>query len=74
MNQNNQICVEYLFHSNGYIFNRDEKFTIIERIQKDLNIKSIDLEDYVVNWITVIRKSGVPLGVTYGNTRELFRP
>ena len=41
MDKNNQIVVEKHLPSNGYNFDRDAKFTIIERNEKDMNTKSI---------------------------------
>ena len=41
MDQNNQIFVEQNFCTNGHDFNKDAKFNIIERIEKDKNMKSI---------------------------------
>ena len=41
MDKNNLILVEQHFHSNSHDFNRDTKFTITERTEKDTNIKSM---------------------------------
>ena len=41
MDQNNLILVDRQFYLNGHDLNRDGKFTIIERIRKDVNIKLI---------------------------------
>ena len=37
MDQNNLILFEKKFRKNGYDFNRNIKFTIMERIENDLN-------------------------------------
>ena len=39
--QNNLIFIEQYSRTNGYDFNRNAKFTIIKKIEKDINIKSI---------------------------------
>ena len=41
MDQNTLILVELHFHTNSHNFNRDGKFTIIERIEIDTNMKLI---------------------------------
>ena len=41
MDQNNLIEVEQHFHTNFHDFNRDTKFSIIERSEKDINTESI---------------------------------
>ena len=42
MNHSNLIFVEQRFYSNGHVFSRGEKFSIIERIEKDTDIKLIN--------------------------------
>ena len=41
MDLSNLISAEQHFRSNGHDFNRDAKFTIIQIIEKDMNIKPI---------------------------------
>ena len=41
MNQLSLTLVEQHLRSNGYDLNKDSKFTIIERFQRDINIKLI---------------------------------
>ena len=60
MDLNNLILVEQHFCKKGHDLNKDEKFTIIERIEKDINMKSIikkkwrmdkKSENICINWI-----------------------
>ena len=46
INWNNFILVEQYFCTNGHGFKREAKFTIIEKIEKDLNMKSIILKKW----------------------------
>ena len=41
MNHENLIFVKEYFRTKGHDFNRDANFTIIERIEKVINIKSM---------------------------------
>ena len=61
MDHSKLIPVEQHFRSNDHDFNRDAKFTIIERIEKDINIKSV-IEKQENKWINKI-KSYNPFGL-----------
>ena len=41
MDENKLLLVEKRFYTNGHNFNRDATFTTIERIGKNINLKSI---------------------------------
>ena len=54
MDQNSLISVEQYFIISGHNFNRDVKLTTIDRIENDVNLKSITKKkkhDQVEEWI-----------------------
>ena len=60
IDQNNLILVKHYFRANGHDFNRDTKFIIIERIEKDTNMKS--MIENKVSWMVKNLKTYVPFG------------